>query len=118
MAAGKTAFARAYIRTLVGDPALIVPSPTFGLISAYLDEAAASDGLPIYHIDFYRILHGHTEEVRELLTDLELPGHILIEWTPPEVDLAGILEMPGWHIRIAADPTMPSTTRTVTLRCL
>ena len=35
MVAGKTEFARAFLRDATGDPALEVPSPTFTLVQSY-----------------------------------------------------------------------------------
>ena len=50
LGAGKTALARAVIRTLCGDPALDVPSPTFTLSQVY-DQVAPD----IWHFDLYRL---------------------------------------------------------------
>ena len=35
LGAGKSALARAILRALLGDPALVVPSPTFTLVQTY-----------------------------------------------------------------------------------
>src|SRR5882724_7697700 len=50
LGAGKTALARAMIRTLLADAALEVPSPSFALVQPY--EAR---GVPVLHADLYRL---------------------------------------------------------------
>ena len=54
LGAGKTRFARHLIRTLVGDPELTVPSPSFPLLQTY--ETAS--GLEVWHLDLYRLSAG------------------------------------------------------------
>ena len=74
LGAGKTAFARALVRSLTGDAELEVPSPTFTLMQIY-------DGLdfPIVHADLYRIRA--PEELEELGWDEAGDGAlVLVEW--------------------------------------
>ncbi len=74
LGAGKTAFSRALIRSMVGDPALDVPSPTFTLVQTY-----DTDRLRIAHVDLYRI--ADRSEIDELgLDDFEAYGLVLVEW--------------------------------------
>jgi tRNA threonylcarbamoyladenosine biosynthesis protein TsaE len=81
LGAGKTAFARALVRSLVGRD-IEVPSPTFNLLLMY--EASVG---PVYHYDFYRL--EDPEEVWELdIEDAFESGITLMEWTERLEDLA------------------------------
>lgn len=86
LGAGKTALARAIIRTLADDPALDVPSPTFALVQPYDTPAG-----PLLHADLYRL--GDPREVDELGL-LDNPGAIvLVEWAErsPEIVAAATM---------------------------
>lgn len=75
LGAGKTAFARALIRTLKEDQALEVPSPTFTLVQTYDTKTA-----PVWHFDLYRLKD--PEEIYELGWEEALAGDaiVLVEW--------------------------------------
>ena len=71
--AGKSALARAFIRSLLG-PETEVPSPTFTLVQTY-----DFGEIEIWHADLYRL--GDTQEAVELgLTDAMNDQICLIEW--------------------------------------
>ncbi|CAN0123661.1 unnamed protein product, partial [Phaeothamnion confervicola] len=74
LGAGKTAFARAFIRHVAGDDSIEVPSPTFTLTQSYDLEH-----FPVVHADLYRL--GHPEELNELgFDDTPETAVMLLEW--------------------------------------
>lgn len=75
LGAGKSTFARAFIRARLGDEDAEVPSPTFILVQTY----DAPDGTEIWHADLYRLTD--PEEVFELgLDEARDDAVCLIEW--------------------------------------
>lgn len=74
MGMGKTTLIKAIIKNLGSKDA--VSSPTFSIVNEYMD----TDGLPIYHFDFYRI--NDDTEVEQLGLDdyFDSKGWIFIEW--------------------------------------
>jgi tRNA threonylcarbamoyladenosine biosynthesis protein TsaE len=102
LGAGKTSFARAFIRARGGEE--IVPSPTFTLVQTYdLPDGA------VWHFDLYRLRAA--EEAWELgIEDAFRDGISLIEW--PE-RLGPLL--PARRLGIALDFGAASDTRRATL---
>lgn len=89
LGAGKSCFSRAFIRSLLQDPRLSVPSPTFTLVQTY--EAPA--GFEVWHYDLWRLTG--PQALEELGWDEALGGIVLVEWpdrleelTPPN----------AWHL--------------------
>ncbi len=82
LGAGKTALARSIIRSLVGDPRLDVPSPSFALVQPYL-----AAGRPVLHADLYRLVSAY--EVDELGLFDAPDAIVLVEWPERAPDLAG-----------------------------
>lgn len=74
LGAGKSAFARAFVRAWVADPAVEVPSPTFTLVQPYDGPRGA-----VWHCDLYRL--GDPEELQELGIDEGFAEAVmLVEW--------------------------------------
>ncbi len=73
MGAGKSAFARAFLRAATGNPGLEVPSPTFTLVQPY-DLPAG----PAHHFDLWRL--AGPDDLLELGWDEARAGIVLVEW--------------------------------------
>jgi len=96
LGAGKSALARAVIRTIADDETLDVPSPTFTLVQSYDDQR-----LTMTHADLYRI--GNPEEVEELgLGQARAEGILLVEWLEKA---EGLLDDPQFAVFLKHDGT-------------
>src|SRR3546814_7773629 len=71
LGAGKSAFARAFVREWVGDPAAEVPSPTFTLVQPYDGPRGT-----VWHCDLYRL--GDPEELLEMGIEQGLAEAVLL----------------------------------------
>lgn len=107
LGAGKTHFARAFIRALAPD-AGDVPSPTFTLAQSY-PAIVESAPVEIWHFDLYRLKSA--EEAYDLaIEDAFAEGISLIEW--PE-KLGGLL--PRRRLDVALDIPPDGTARRASL---
>jgi tRNA threonylcarbamoyladenosine biosynthesis protein TsaE len=73
LGAGKSAFARALLRDMAGDPALEVPSPSFTLVQSYETPRGI-----VHHYDLWRVEPG--PDLRELGLEDAFGDMTLIEW--------------------------------------
>jgi tRNA threonylcarbamoyladenosine biosynthesis protein TsaE len=73
LGAGKSAFARALLRDMAGDPALEVPSPSFTLVQSYETPRGM-----VHHYDLWRVEPG--PDLRELGLDDAFRDITLVEW--------------------------------------
>lgn len=102
--AGKTHFARAFIRARQGEAAEDVPSPTFTLVQTYDDP----QGTEIWHADLYRLTD--PSELAELGLDDALADAVcLIEW-PDRLE-----RLPAGAITVAIAPQADPDLRAITL---
>lgn len=74
LGAGKSAFARAFLRAATGDAALEVPSPSFTLVQSY----DLPSGAEAHHFDLYRL--AGPADLAELGWDEARRGILLVEW--------------------------------------
>jgi len=109
LGAGKTAFARAFLREASGDPNLEVPSPTFTLVQSYATRLGM-----VHHFDLWRL--SGPADLAELGWDSAREGVILVEWpdrlghlSPPEAlnvtlystgETSRVAELRGWKERL------------------
>jgi len=94
--AGKTAFARAFLRAATREPDLVVPSPSFTLVQTY----PLPEGGEVWHYDLWRV--GGPEEVGELGWEEARRGIVLVEWpdrlgalAPPDALTVVLASVPG-----------------------
>jgi tRNA threonylcarbamoyladenosine biosynthesis protein TsaE len=73
LGAGKTEFARFFLRAASGDPALEVPSPTFTLVQSYPTLRGT-----VHHFDLWRL--GGPDALAELGWDEVRSDIVLVEW--------------------------------------
>lgn len=92
LGAGKTAFARAFLRAASGDPQLEVPSPTFTLVQSYETRI----GL-VHHFDLWRL--DGPAALDELGWDEARDDIVLVEWP----DRLGALR-PAEALTVALEP--------------
>lgn len=83
LGAGKTAFARAFLRAAAGDPGLEVPSPTFTLVQSYPTPRGT-----VHHYDLWRL--DGPGSLAELGWDEARDDIVLVEWP----DRLGVLRPP------------------------
>ena len=101
LGAGKTAFARAFLRTAAGDPVLEVPSPTFTLVQSYVTLIGV-----VHHFDLWR-LEGPVG-LAELGWEDARDGILLLEWP----DRSGPLRPPD-ALTVALQSTGTDSRRAV-----
>ena len=110
--AGKTAFARAFLRAASADAALDVPSPSFTLLQSYDTRLG-----PVHHFDLWRL--DGPEALAELGWDDARADIVLAEWPerlgaaiPPEA-LVVLLSLLGGDARRAELTGWPGRLETI-----
>ena len=73
LGAGKTAFARAFLRAAAEDPALEVPSPSFTLVQSYETHRGI-----VHHFDLWRL--DGPQALAELGWEDAREAIVLVEW--------------------------------------
>ena len=101
LGAGKSAFARAFLRAASCDPVLEVPSPTFTLVQSYDTRIGT-----VHHFDLWRL--DGPRGVAELGWEEARSGVVLVEWP----DRLGGLR-PADALTVALHPTGDTSRRAV-----
>ena len=101
LGAGKSAFARAFLRAASGDPGLEVPSPTFTLVQSYDTRIGT-----VHHFDLWRL--DGPAGLAELGWEEARDDIVLVEWP----DRLGALR-PTEALTLALYPTGPESRRAV-----
>jgi len=101
LGAGKSAFARAFLRRASGDAGLEVPSPSYTLVQSYETRSG-----PVHHFDLWRL--DGPGAVVELGWDELTSDIVLVEWP----DRLGPLA-PADALRISLTPLPDDTRRAV-----
>jgi tRNA threonylcarbamoyladenosine biosynthesis protein TsaE len=101
LGAGKSVFARAFLRAACGDPVLEVPSPTFTLVQSYDTRIGT-----VHHFDLWRL--DGPGGLAELGWEEAGDGIVLVEWP----DRLGVLR-PADALTVALRPTGAESRRAV-----
>ena len=108
--AGKTTFARSFIRSYYENESLKVVSPTFSIVQNYFgcDECKKQQKLDIWHLDLYRI--ENDQELFELGIE-EAIGHsiVIIEWPEKIIEFLKDQKTINIHINVTSDSTRSIT---------
>jgi tRNA threonylcarbamoyladenosine biosynthesis protein TsaE len=99
LGAGKSAFARAFLRAASGDASLEVPSPSYTLVQSYETRLG-----PVHHFDLWRL--DGPGAVGELGWDELTADIVLVEWP----DRLGALKPEG-ALEISLTPIADDTRR-------
>lgn len=92
LGAGKSSLARAFIRAMMGDARLAVPSPTFTLVQSY----EAPSGVEIWHYDLWRL--DGPGALEELGWDEAQAGIVIVEWPDR---LGALTPKSAWRLRFS-----------------
>jgi tRNA threonylcarbamoyladenosine biosynthesis protein TsaE len=97
LGAGKTAFARAFLRAATGDRRLEVPSPSFTLVQSYDTGIGAVHHFDLWRLDGWRgLAELGWDEARADIVLVEWPDRLGSEW-PPDALTISLSYGPGSH---------------------
>ena len=105
LGAGKTSFARAFLRAASGDPALEVPSPTYTFMQSYDTRLG-----PVHHYDLWRA--AGPADLAELGWDEARRDIVLVEWPDR---LGPLAPADALRIELSAEDAAEGTRRRASL---